>query len=212
MFEKNAFLTLDFTNRPDIIQRELKKGKKRMHKLAVLVSGNGSNLEAILRHPLPVAVVIADRSCPAIEVAARAEVPHAIIERTFGADFDRNAFTETIRGALRNYDIEVIAMAGFMTVLAPSIFLEYPGVLNTHPSLLPAFKGAHAVRDALAAGARITGCTVHIATEQLDEGLILAQQQVPILSGDTESTLHERIKVVERKLYPKTIEGYLKSL
>ncbi len=184
-----------------------------MRKLAVLVSGNGSNLEAILRYPLPVALVIADRICPAIKVVARAQVPYVVIKRTFGADFDRNAFTKTIHDTLRDYHIEVIAMAGFMTVLDSPIFLEYRGrILNTHPSLLPNFKGAHAVRDALAEGVDVTGCTVHIATEQLDEGLVLAQQQVSVLPGDTESTLHERIKVIERELYPKTITSFLENL
>jgi phosphoribosylglycinamide formyltransferase-1 len=84
-------------------------------------------------------------------------------------------------------------------------------VLNTHPALLPSFKGAHAVRDALAAGVRVTGCTVHVATAEVDAGPILAQEAVPVLPGDDEATLHERIKVVERRLYPATIKELLGS-
>ena len=91
-----------------------------------------------------------------------------------------------------------------MTVLGRPMFDAYGGrVLNTHPSLLPAFPGAHAVRDALAFGVKVTGCTVHIATARMDDGPILAQEAVPVLPDDTEATLHERIKAVERRLYPQ---------
>ena len=101
-------------------------------------------------------------------------------------------------------------MAGFGTILGADIFSVYPGrILNTHPALLPAFKGWHAVRDALAAGVKVTGCTVHIATEAVDEGPILAQEAVLVEPGDTEETLHERIKSVERRLYPETIRLFL---
>ena len=101
-------------------------------------------------------------------------------------------------------------MAGFGTILGPDIFSVYPGrILNTHPALLPAFKGWHAVRDALAAGVKVTGCTVHVATEIVDEGPILAQEAVMVETDDTEATLHERIKEVERRLYPETIRRFL---
>jgi len=104
-------------------------------------------------------------------------------------------------------------MAGFGTILAPDIFSVYPGrILNTHPALLPAFKGWHAVRDALAAGVKVTGCTVHVATEVVDVGPILAQEAVPVEPGDSEDSLHERIKVVERRLYPQTIRLFLQEL
>jgi phosphoribosylglycinamide formyltransferase-1 len=100
-----------------------------------------------------------------------------------------------------------------MTVLAPSIFEAYEGrILNTHPSLLPLFKGHDAVPQALAAGVTETGCTVHLATAELDSGRILAQSALPVLPGDTASTLHERIKVIERKLYPSTIKQFLTTL
>jgi phosphoribosylglycinamide formyltransferase-1 len=97
-----------------------------------------------------------------------------------------------------------------MTVLAVPMFDAYDGrVLNTHPSLLPAFPGAHAVRDALAYGVKVTGCTVHIATVNMDDGPILAQEAVPVLDGDDEGRLHERIKAVERVLYPRVVKEFV---
>ena len=180
-------------------------------RLAVLVSGSGTLLEAILADRTPVALVVADRPCRGLEVAAAAGVPAELVERTeFGPGFDRPAFTDRVLKVLLAADIEVVALAGYMTVLGPSLLDAFPGrVLNTHPSLLPSFKGAHAVRDALAAGVKITGCTVHVATAEVDAGPILAQEAVPVLPGDDEATLHERIKVVERRLYPATIKELL---
>jgi len=107
----------------------------------------------------------------------------------------------------------VVAMAGFGTILSPEMFTAFPGrILNTHPALLPAFKGWHPVRDALAAGVPVTGMTVHLATESVDDGPILAQEKVPVVPGDTEASLHERIKSVERRLYPQTIRRFLAEL
>ena len=115
--------------------------------------------------------------------------------------------------ALDAHAVDVVAMAGFGTVLGPPIFERWPGrVLNTHPALLPAFKGWHAVRDALAAGVSTTGCTVHVATEAVDAGPILAQEEVAVELDDTEASLHERIKAVEWRLYPATIARFLADL
>jgi len=182
-------------------------------RLAVLVSGTGTLLEAILADGPPVELVLADRPCRGLEVAAEAGVAAELVERTdFGRSFDRAAYTDRVVKALDAAGIEVIALAGYMTVLSPALFLAFPGrVLNTHPSLLPSFKGAHPVRDALAAGVRVTGCTVHVATAVVDDGPILAQEAVPVLPGDDEPSLHERIKVVERQLYPATIKELLGS-
>jgi len=182
-------------------------------RLAVLVSGTGTLLEAILADGPPVELVLADRPCRGLEVAAEAGVAAELVERTdFGRSFDRAAYTDRVVKVLEAAGIEVIALAGYMTVLSPAIFLAFPGrVLNTHPSLLPSFKGAHPVRDALAAGVRVTGCTVHVATAVVDDGPILAQEAVPVLPGDDEPSLHERIKVVERQLYPATIKELLGS-
>ncbi len=111
------------------------------------------------------------------------------------------------------HQIDLVAMAGFGTLLTEPVHSAFPGrILNTHPSLLPAFPGWHAVRDALAAGASETGCTVHLAVLEMDAGPILAQETVQIVFRDTEESLHERIKVVERKLYPATIAWALREL
>lgn len=184
-------------------------------RLGVLASGTGTVLSAIIDSGVTVDAVIADRPCPAADLAERAGVAAIeIVEReTYGPGFDRAAYTLRVVDALERHRIDVIAMAGFGTVLAAPIFEVYPGrILNTHPALLPAFKGWHAVRDALAAGVKVTGTTVHIATEDVDAGPILAQEAVRVDEGDTEATLHERIKAVERRLYPETIRLFLQSV
>lgn len=183
-------------------------------RLGVLVSGAGTLLEAILGNGLPVDVVAADRPCRALEVAASAGVPTELVLRDdFGPKFERPGYTRRLIGALGAHEVDVVAMAGFGTILSAEIFTAFPGrVLNTHPALLPAFKGWHAVRDALAAGVPVTGTTVHVATEVVDDGPILAQQEVPVAPGDTEASLLERIKVVERRLYPETIRLFLAEL
>jgi phosphoribosylglycinamide formyltransferase 1 len=182
-------------------------------RLGVLASGSGTNLQAILDAGLPVALVVVDRDCGAIEVAERAGVSAELVEReSYRGDFDRVAYTHRVVDALKRREIDVVAMAGFGTILDQPIHDAYPGkLLNTHPALLPAFKGWHAVPDALAAGVKITGCTVHIAALEVDEGPILAQEAVPVLPGDTKDTLHERIKTVERRLYPETIRRFLEG-
>jgi phosphoribosylaminoimidazolecarboxamide formyltransferase/IMP cyclohydrolase len=171
-------------------------------------------LGAIIEAGLRVDLVVLDRSCQAAELATAAGIPVAVVARdSYGADFDRVAYTHRVVDALLRHNIDVVAMAGFGTILAPPFFDVYAGrVLNTHPALLPAFKGWHAVRDALAAGVKVTGTTVHVATEEVDAGPILAQEPVPVVEGDTEETLHERIKQVERRLYPDTILKFLETV
>jgi phosphoribosylglycinamide formyltransferase 1 len=186
-------------------------------RLGVLASGSGTILEAIIAAGLPVRVVIADRSCRALEVAASVSVPAELVDRTgyggFGSSFRRDGYTGAVTDTLTSHRIDVVAMAGFGTVLGQAVHDAYPGrILNTHPSLLPAFPGWHAVADALAAGVAETGTTVHIATLEMDAGPVLAQQRVPVFPGDTEETLHERIKAVERSLYPATIGTFLDGL
>lgn len=179
--------------------------------IAVFVSGTGSNFEAMLDKHIPVKLVVADRPCKALDRAKEVGIPTELIERkNFGVTFDRGLYTQKILEVLRTNDIHLVAMAGFMTILGESLFTEYDGfILNTHPSLLPLFKGDHAVRDALGAGAKETGCTIHIATARLDDGPILAQRSVPILPNDTTETLHERIKIEERALYPEVLKSIL---
>jgi phosphoribosylglycinamide formyltransferase-1 len=176
-------------------------------RIGVLASGSGTILQALLDADLPIVVAIADRPCTALERAERAGVATELVEReSFGADFDRLAFTHRVVDALKRHEVDVVAMAGFMTVLEPPIFAAYPDrITNTHPSLLPAFKGSHAVAEALAAGVERTGCTVHLATNEVDDGPILAQEAVPVVDGDTVESLHERIKEVERRLYPEVL-------
>jgi phosphoribosylglycinamide formyltransferase-1 len=179
--------------------------------MAVLASGSGTLLEAMLDAGLPVAVVVSDRPCPALDLAAGRGVPAVLVERrSFGADFDRDEFTKDVVAALEQHRVDLVAMAGFGTVLGALAFDAFAGrILNTHPALLPAFKGWHAVRDALEHGVKVTGCTVHVATLEVDHGPILAQEAVAVLPGDTEATLHERIKQAERRLYIQTINDIL---
>lgn len=175
-------------------------------RIAALISGSGTNLQAMLDAGLPIAVVLSDR--PGVAGLARAEaagLPTVVVDRARWLP-DRAAFTDAVLAALAPHRIDLIAMAGFMTILDAAIFATYPErIVNTHPSLLPAFRGAHAVRDALAAGVTETGCTIHYATPEVDAGPVLAQRVVPVLPGDTEATLHERIKDAERSLYPEVL-------
>jgi phosphoribosylglycinamide formyltransferase-1 len=180
-------------------------------RVAALVSGSGTILDAMIEASVPVSLVVADRSCQALERASRAGVePLLVARRSFGKDFDRAGYTESVVAELRERHIDLIAMAGFGTVFTQAVHDAYGGrILNTHPSLLPAFPGWHAVEDALAYGVKVTGCTVHVAGLEVDTGPILAQEPVRVRDDDTVETLHERIKAVERRLYPDTIRSIL---
>ena len=188
-------------------------------RLGVLASGAGTILQAILDADLKgsagldVAVVVVDRPCAATDVASAAGIASRLVARTsFGAAFDREAYSKEVATALADHDVDLVAIAGFGTVLHGAFFEAFADrVLNTHPALLPSFKGWHAVDDALNAGVKITGCTVHIATADVDAGPILAQEAVPVLPGDDATTLHERIKAVERHLYPDTIARFARG-
>ena len=178
---------------------------------AVLASGSGTLLDAILDAGIAVDLVLLDRRCAAEDVAVRHGVDVVCHERTsFGAGFDRDGYTAEVAGLLRDAAIDLVVMAGYGTVFGQPIHDAYPRrILNTHPALLPAFKGWHAVDDALAYGVKVTGCTVHVATLEMDEGPILAQEPVVVRADDTVTVLHERIKAVERRLYPETIRAVL---
>lgn len=180
-------------------------------RIAVLASGSGTLLEAILVDGIAVDLVVADRPSRALEVAEAHGVPAVHVERTsFGAEFDRLGYTKQVVELLQENGIDLIVMAGFGTVFAEPIHQAFPDrILNTHPALLPAFKGWHAVRAALDHGVKVTGCTIHVATLEVDAGPILAQEAVPVLPDDDEASLHERIKSVERRLYPATIRAVL---
>ena len=166
---------------------------------------------------LPVCVVLSDRPCAALALAEQQGVAAELVDRTgfggFGPQFDRDGFTATVAATLVAHQVDLVAMAGFGTVMTRAVHRAFPDrILNTHPALLPSFPGWHAVRDALAAGVSQTGCTVHLATLEMDAGPILAQEVVPVLPGDTEESLHERIKVAERTLYPATVAWALAEL
>jgi phosphoribosylaminoimidazolecarboxamide formyltransferase/IMP cyclohydrolase len=173
----------------------------RSGRIAVGVSGAGSNLRALEaaagRGELggEIVLVFADRACPALDWAAEQGIDTALVP-----DGDDVALAETLGGA----SPDAIVLAGYMRVIGSRVLAGHPGkILNTHPSLLPAFPGAHAVRDALAHGAAVTGATVHLVDATLDGGPIVAQEAVPILAGDDETTLHERILAVEHRILPR---------
>lgn len=173
-------------------------------RLVVLASGAGTLLASLLQSavgdfPARVVAVGTDRVCGALGIAADASVPTFTVAL---ADHpDRSAWDTAVADATAAHHPDIVVSAGFMKILGPGFLSRFPGrVLNTHPALLPAFPGAHAVRDALAYGVRVTGCTVHLVDAGADTGPIIAQQAVPVLDGDDESTLHERIKIIERQL------------
>ncbi len=179
---------------------------------AVLVSGSGTILDAMLERDIKVALVVADRPCAALDKAEASGVEAFLAQRcSFGPSFDRTGYSAKVAETLQARGIELVAMAGWGTVFAHPMHDAYGGrILNTHPALLPAFPGWHAVQDALDYGVKVTGCTVHVAGLEVDTGPILAQEAVPVLEGDTVESLHERIKAVERRLYPETIDQIVK--
>lgn len=183
----------------------------------MLVSGSGTILDAMLAAGLDVALVAADRACRGLEIAQRAGVEALLVDRAafggFSADFDRDGYSRGLAIELARRRIVLVAMAGFGTVTTASFHDAFPGrVLNIHPSLLPAFKGWHAVAQAIEAGVSESGCTVHVATERLDDGPILAQRRVRVRPDDDETTLHERIKAEERLVYPLIVSRVMASL
>lgn len=182
-----------------------------MPKLAVLVSGQGSLLTAFVSSGLCIDLVLADRRCNALEYARDQGLPTTLIERhDFTRRFDRSAYSKLVVNELLDRDIDVVAMAGWKTILTESFLEVYAGrALNIHPSLLPRFPGNDAVRQALEAQEEVTGCTVHVVTATVDAGQILGQQRVRIMKNDRVGTLHERIKRVERDLYPVVIRDFM---
>ena len=173
-------------------------------RLVVLASGTGSLLESLLDaavgdYPARVVAVGVDRDCPAERIAAAAQI--ASYRVRLSDHPDRAAWDAAFTEATAQHTPDLIVSAGFMKILAPEFLSRFPGrVVNTHPALLPAFPGAHAVPKALEHGVKITGCTVHLVDAGVDTGPILAQRAVEVLDGDDEQALHERIKVVERRL------------
>ena len=174
----------------------------------MLVSGRGTNLQALLDAGLPVAAVASNRrEAPALERARGAGVPTA----TFSLDChaDRAERDLVMATWLEEHGVELVVLAGYMHLLTKPFLDRFPGrIVNVHPSLLPAFPGAHAVEDALAAGVAETGVTVHVVDEGLDTGPVLAQEAVPL---EPRATLEERIHAVEHRLYPAVVRGLLEK-
>ena len=180
-------------------------------RLALLISGRGSNMAAILAaagpdYPAEPVLVLSNRADAAgLEVAAARGVPTAIVEsRAFKGD--RTGFEAAMEAEFARHSVEIIALAGFMRVLTPDFVRRWEGrLINIHPSLLPAFPGLDTHARALAAGVRLHGCTVHLVTAGVDEGPILAQAAVPVLPEDTEASLAARVLAEEHKLYPAAL-------
>ena len=173
-------------------------------RVVVLASGTGSLLRSLLdatggEYPARIVAVGVDRHCPAADIAAAAAVPSYTVRLR---DYpDREAWDAAISEATAAHEPDLIVAAGFMKILGPQFLSRFMGrIINTHPALLPAFPGAHAVAEALDYGVKVTGCSVHLVDGGTDTGPILAQEPVPVLDDDDEATLHERIKVVERRL------------
>ncbi|MEV0359243.1 phosphoribosylglycinamide formyltransferase [Nocardia sp. NPDC050697] len=180
--------------------------------VVVLASGTGSLLRALLEaaaapaYPARIAAVGVDRECAATGHAAAAGIPSFRV--ALGDYPDRAAWDRALTAAVAEHAPELVVSAGFMKILGPAFLERFGGrIVNTHPALLPAFPGAHGVRDALAYGVKVTGSTVHLVDAGVDTGPILAQEPVPVLPADDEATLHERIKVVERRLLAEVVAG-----
>jgi formyltetrahydrofolate-dependent phosphoribosylglycinamide formyltransferase len=172
-------------------------------RVVVLVSGSGTLLQAVLdATDLPVRVVAVGADRPDIEGLARADragVPSFVVRLRDHAD--RPAWDRALTDAVAAHEPDLVVSAGFMKILGPTFLTTFGGrVLNTHPALLPAFPGAHAVADAVTYGVLVTGCTVHLVDAGVDTGPIVAQEAVSVSPGEDVDTLHERIKVVERRL------------
>ena len=188
---------------------ERRKKREKKLRLGVLVSGRGSNLQAILDAvaagtlDAEVSVVVSDK--PDVRALRRVEEDRAVVvDRRSYADVD--GFENAVASVLEERGVELVVLAGFMRILSPSFVQRFAGrIVNIHPSLLPSFRGLHAQRQALEHGVKISGCTVHLVDETLDGGPILAQAAVSVLAGDTEESLSERILKEEHRILVETI-------
>jgi phosphoribosylglycinamide formyltransferase 1 len=178
-----------------------------MKKIVILISGRGSNMEAILnaRLPLEVASVISNEpAAQGLGIAQSRHIPTAVVpHRAFAA---RDDFDAALAMEINRYQPDLIVLAGFMRVLTEPFVMRYSGrMINIHPSLLPAFPGLHTHRRALEAGVRVHGCSVHFVTPGVDSGPIIIQAAVPVLTDDTEDTLAARVLAEEHRIYPQAL-------
>lgn len=183
-------------------------------RIVVLISGSGTNMEALVDAchkggvPGDVAAVVADRECLGLTLAKRRGIATAMIEpKNFD---DRDQWSATLKDRVASFRPDLVVSAGFMRVLGTAFVDAFEDrLINLHPSLLPAFPGAHAVRDALDAGAAETGTTVHFIDHEVDHGPIIMQARVPIQADDDAAALHERIKEAEHRLLPEACRMFL---
>jgi phosphoribosylglycinamide formyltransferase 1 len=181
-------------------------------RLVVLISGGGSNLRALLEaaadaeFPARIVAVGADRDADGLAHAEEFGIPSFVV--SYGAYPDRDAWGDALLEQVRQWDADVVILSGLMRLLPPRfVHALAPALLNTHPAYLPEFPGAHAVRDAIAAGATESGASVIVVDDGVDSGPIVAQERVPIHPDDTEGVLHDRIKLVERDLLQQVVLG-----
>lgn len=181
-----------------------------MLRLVVLISGGGSNLRALLEacedagFPARVVAIGADRDADGLALGEEFGIPSFVVP--YGAFATREEWGDELIVQLHQWDADLVVLSGLMRLLPPRVVAAFtPNLLNTHPAYLPEFPGAHAVRDALAAGATETGASVISVDDGVDSGPIVAQRRVPVLPDDTETRLHERIKLVERELLIQTV-------
>ena len=179
-------------------------------RIVVLASGSGTLFQELLDkrkvHQGEIVGLITDVDCPAIDRAKRANIPNYLLP--LGSD--RVAWDINLANSLKLLKPDLIVSAGFMKIIGPQVLQLFAGrIINTHPALLPKFPGAHAVADALAAGEKFTGSTIHFVDEGVDTGDVIAQEKVEIEVTDNETTLHERIKVIERRLLVDVVTRFV---
>ncbi len=182
-----------------------------MLSVVVLISGSGTNLQALLKatdnplFPAKIVAVGSDKDATGLTHAELYEIDTFVVEpERFSS---RQAWAETLLASVQHHQPDLVVLAGFMRILPANFVNALKGkLINTHPSLLPLYPGAHAVRDALQDQAKVTGVTIHKVDEGVDTGEIIVQQSVPVETNDTEATLHEKIKVVERELLVQCVE------
>lgn len=190
---------------------------RAMRKIVILISGRGSNMEAIIRAaqnegwPAQIAAVISNKEdAPGLEFAVRQGIPAILVAS--GDYATREAFDAELQRTIDGFSPDLVVLAGFMRILTTGFVAHYAGrMLNIHPSLLPSFVGLSTHRQALAAGVRIHGATVHFVTAELDHGPIVAQASVPVLPDDTEQMLAARVLEQEHIIYPRAIRWFIED-
>ena len=189
-------------------------------RVAILISGRGSNMRALIEaaqaldYPGQIALVLSNRPDAAgLEIARGYGIPTQVIDQGPLKNQPREAYDDALHAALTTANIEFVCLAGFMRILSTAFVRKWEGrIINMHPSLLPAFKGLKPQAQALAAGVKVSGCTVHYVVPELDAGPTITQAEVPVLDGDTEQSLSARILEAEHKLYPAALRSALNRL